>query len=167
MTYEFHEGLNKIRVEMAGDTVSVTQKSPDVSASVSFPIADLSPTPAFAKQRDGAFKSAFVLVGIVAFAAIIVVSMIRFSIGWSTFAIAVAVLVLAIFGAYFLTPTRRYAAFSRRSGVHAFTLKSRGAPADFDSAVAALTRQIAAVKHEPNQTADRMPRTAHKESGGQ
>lgn len=142
MTYEYREGLNQIRVELAGDVVSLVQRSPDGSSSFTFPLADLSPTPAFAKQRDSAFKSAFVLTGVVAFAAIIVISMIRFSIGWSTFAVAAAVLLGSVVAAYFLTPTRRYAIFQRTSGVHAFSLKSRAPESNFDAAVASLSRSI-------------------------
>ena len=146
MTYEYREGLNQIRVESACDTVSLVQKSPDGSSSFTFPLADLSPTPAFAKQRDSAFKSAFVLSGVVAFAAIIVISMIRFSIGWSTFAVAAVVLLGSVAAAYFLTPTRRYAIFQRSSGVHAFSLKSRAPESEFDAAVASLSLSIAGSK---------------------
>lgn len=146
MTYEYREGLNRIRVELAGDVVSLVQRSPDGSSSFTFPLADLSPTPAFAKQRDGALKSALVLCGVVAFAAIIVISMVRFSIGWSTFAVASVVLLGSIAAGYFLTPIRRYAIFQRSSGVQAFSLKSRSPESEFDVAVASLSLSIAASK---------------------
>ena len=151
MIYEFREGLNQIRIELLGDAVSVTQKSPDSSSSFSFALAELSPTPVFAQQRDAAWKSAVILAGIVAFVAIIVVSMIRFSIGWGTFAVALGILIAAVIGAYFFTPTRHYVIFNRHSGVHAFGLKSRGSGPEFDAAVTTLTQCIAARANDLHQ----------------
>lgn len=92
------------------------------------------------------------------FAAIIVISMIRFSIGWSTFVVALAVLLGCVGAAYFLTPTRRYAIFYRTSGVLAFSLKSRAPESEFDATVATLTRKIAESREAPNQAPESTPR---------
>jgi hypothetical protein len=142
VTYEFREGLNRIRIELAGDVVSVVTKSPDSSAAYSFPLVELSPTPVFAQQRDAALKSTVILSGLVAFVAVLVISMIRFSIGWGTFSAAFVALLALVGSAYFLTPKRRYAIFSRHSGVPAFSVRSSGSGPDFDSVVATLSQEI-------------------------
>ena len=149
MTYQFREGLSTVRVELAGDVVFVIQTSPDATANFSFPLAALSPRPALVQQKDRHLKSALILAGMVAFAAIIVISIIWLTLDWWTFSAAFAVLVGAIVSAFYLIPTRHYAIFHRRSGVYAFSLKSGNSKENFDRAVATITQSISTQDKAP------------------
>ncbi len=142
MKYEYREGFRRIRVELAGDSVSVIEKSPDGSSERHYALKDLSPRVISVTQRDPNIKSAISLLSVAAFVGVIILGMIYFSLGWQLYIFAFSIMIGGIGASYGLTPKREYAVFSLSSGLNAFALKSRHPKEAFTAAVLTLSSKI-------------------------